>query len=165
MGKKPIWSGSEGEVSDLKKWLKTQKFQTTCNRKNSSTKSGGYWSPRGLGSHLFEQNITSIGPKWAETEVKKPWTKAQTNPENFQKNPCKKSRSQFLTCFQQRSQFLGWKVRPEGPGHRFWAKKCDLHFWHSWRQVSKKIVVSAMADVSHLRNRSENTRKSEFLFF
>ena len=54
---------------------------------------------------------------------------------------------------------LGQKSVTSRPGHRFWADKCDLQIRVSRRQISEKFVVSATADVCHLRNKARNTRK------
>ena len=60
---------------------------------------------------------------------------------------------------------LGQKSAPSSPGHSFWADKCDLQIKVSRRQISKKFVVSAAADVCHLCNRARNTRKLKILMF
>ena len=51
------------------------------------------------------------------------------------------------------------------PGQSFGADKCDLQIQVSQRQISEKVVVSAVADVCHLRNKAKNTRKLKILMF
>ena len=67
--------------------------------------------------------------------------------------------------FSVQVTFLGQKSAPSSPGHIFWADKCDLQIQVSRQQISEKFVVSAAADVCHLRNRARNTRKLKILMF
>ena len=111
MDNKPIWRGSEDEVSDLKKWLKTMKFQTTYNSKHSSTKNGGYWSLRGLGSHLDEQNRSETGPNGWRQRLENPNRSFSKTQKNCRKTVEKSTGRRFWPVFLFRSQKRGWKVQ------------------------------------------------------
>ena len=159
---KGIWGWG---IRSEKGKAETLKNQTPETAKTLPPKVEGTEALGGLGSHLDEKNRSGIGRNGLRQRLENPDRSFRKTQKNCRKTAENFGRSQALTCFQCRSQKMGRKVRPGGPGRRLWAKKCDPPFRLSRWQIFKKVVVSVAAGVAYLWNRARNTRKLEILMF
>ena len=103
--------------------------------------------------------------KRVETEAGKTLTEASNKPRKSAKKIAEKGQVTSSNLFSVQVAGLGQKSVSWGSGRTFWADKCDLQIRLSRRQISEKFVVSAAADVCHLRNKARNTRKLKIWLF
>ena len=108
---------------------------------------------------------TNYRSKKSRDRGQKTLNRGSDKPRKFLEKSLQKVQVTVSDLFLVEAYFFSCKVHHGGPGHRFWAEKCDLHFRYSRQYISEKVVVLAAANVCHLRNRARNTRKLKILMF